>query len=119
MIPTRLLAALIQPMLALLLFAGMPVAGADQVRAGPLLQAAERLMAPADSLTVRVDEWRDVASAVAERSDGDDTPEAILTAGAVAPLDRARLIRIGRSVYATAPPRYRPCAAPPTGPPLV
>jgi hypothetical protein len=33
-------------------------------------------------------------------------------------LDRTRSIRIGRVSYPAAPPNHRPCAAPPTGPPL-
>jgi hypothetical protein len=117
--PTRLLAALIQPMLALLLLAGVPVIEPDRVGSSPRVHAVERVFALAKASGEEAGEWRQDAGAAAERLDGDDTPDAVSAVFASAPLDRASLIRIGRSFYATAPPSHRPCAALPTGPPLV
>jgi len=117
----RFLVSLIQPLLVLLLLAGVPnveFARAQDGRLGRVVEAGSKLLwlhrdRPASSSRIE-------AKAVPDRPDSDGkTPEPV--AGAPdsfgLDLDRARLIRIGRACYPTAPPSHRPCAAPPTGPP--
>jgi hypothetical protein len=66
-----------------------------------------------------------VADAIApqgdpERLDGDRGPAWLALAAGTDDLilDQARLVRVSRGPYPTAPVSHRPCAAPPTGPPL-
>ena len=117
----RLLLALLQPLLALLLLAGAPAAGrgaaegASFVRIERALESVGLTRAGAEHEAGQAE-----IRGVPERSGGgDDGPAPASTA--VTPhdvaLDRARFIRIGLSAYPTAPPSHRPCAAPPTGPP--
>ncbi len=115
MIPARLLALLIQPMLALLLLAGVPAVEPD--RHGPRVQGVERILALATAAQADAGEWRSDGNAEAERLEGGDAPKATLPAFAPLTLDRAHAIAVGCAFDATAPPRHRPCAAPPTGPP--
>ena len=119
--PARLLLSLLQPLLAFLLLAGMPSAEFVRAQDGRLVRVIET-----GSKSLWLHRERSTASssleakATPDRLDGDaKTSDPI--AGApdfvVLALDRARLIRIGRACYPTAPPSHRPCAAPPTGPP--
>jgi hypothetical protein len=118
-VPNRILMALLQPLLALLLMAGA-------AQAEPCLMVDERAwtLAEASEAASTWDERTDKVSLIVEPSS--DTSDSDHAAGYVLPpaepvlvLDQARLIRIGRVAYPTAPPSHRPCAAPPTGPPLV
>jgi hypothetical protein len=118
-VPNRILLALLQPLLALLLIAGA-------AQAEPCLIPDERSWGVASSLAT-ASTWNDpadeVSLAVQPSSDrGDDDhgfgalllrPEVVLV------IDQARLIENSQAAYPTAPPSHRPCAAPPTGPPLV
>jgi hypothetical protein len=115
LIPARLLALLIQPMLAVLLLAGVPVVELD--RLGQRVQAVERVLALATDAQESAGEWREDNRAEAERLDGADTPKVTPAAFAALLLDGARLLEIGCAFDATAPPTHRACAAPPTGPP--
>ncbi|HEV2557227.1 MAG TPA: hypothetical protein VGU45_01245 [Microvirga sp.] len=115
MIPARLLALLIQPMLALLLLAGVPALEPD--RQGHRVQGVERILALATAAHEDAGEWRSDRSAETERFEGDAPPKGILTAFAPLRLDLALAIAVGCAFDATAPPRHRACAAPPTGPP--
>jgi len=53
-----------------------------------------------------------------DRPDPDPSDAALGDHASRSVLDRAYLIRIGCAFHPTAPPSHRPCAAPPTGPPL-
>jgi hypothetical protein len=121
--PARLLLSLIQPLLALLLLAGVPSAELMRGQDGKLVRVIE-----AGSKTLWLHRERSAASSSVEakagpdRLDGDDkTPDPVVGAPDLLAfgLDRACLIRIGRACYPTAPPSHRPCAAPPTGPPTL
>jgi hypothetical protein len=118
---TRLFVALLQPLLALLLIAGAPLM-AHGGSEGPRVEIVDTSFKSLGLARERADQ--DENRAAADRGDRDrldgDGPEPIatLTAPCESILDRARIIRIGRSSYPTAPPSHRPCAAPPTGPPL-
>ncbi|MGO4525272.1 hypothetical protein AB4097_10465 [Microvirga sp. 2MCAF35] len=115
----RILLALVQPLLALLLIAGtaqaQPCFLEDRDRNG----AVERTLSlTGDVIAPLLDDFAVRPQGPASGSDHDSGP--ILPAGAPAiVLDQARLIRVGRVAHPTAPPSHRPCAAPPTGPPLV
>jgi len=108
-------------MLAFLLLAGIPSAEFVRAQDGRLVRIIETGSKP-----LWLHRERSTASsslevkAAPDRLDGDDKTSDPL-AGApdfvVLALDRARLIRISRVGYSTAPPSHRPCAAPPTGPP--
>lgn len=115
------LLALLQPLLALLLLAGAPNVEVARAPDGRLIRVVE-----AGSKPLWLHRERSAASSRAEakagpdRLDGDGKtldPAAGAPAAFDLALDRARLIRIGRVGYSTAPPSHRPCAAPPTGPP--
>jgi hypothetical protein len=109
----------LQPLLMLLLLAGVP--GIDGARAGDgrLVQAVDL---GAKALWHHRDRATEAETALAEPrpdrlDDGAPEPAALGSRPAWAALDRARLVRVGRAAYPTAPPSHRPCAAPPTGPP--
>ncbi len=118
----RLLAALVQSLLALLLIVGAPTGESARAHAGAMVWQIESGLQgqntrhepvnPADPAEL----W-----AWPEAPDVGDGPEPLSASLAATPvlLDLARLLRIGRVAYATAPPSHRPCAAPPTGPPFV
>ncbi len=102
-------------MLALLLLAGVPALEPD--RHGPRVHGVERILALAAAAQKDAGEWRAGDRAEADRFEGDDTPKAALAAPSPALFDRAHAIAVGCAFDATAPPRHRACAAPPTGPP--
>ncbi|MFL4996588.1 MAG: hypothetical protein ACJ8CF_18140 [Microvirga sp.] len=118
MIPHRILLALAQSLLALLLMAGA-------AQAKPcLFEARDRIGSVEGTLSLS----RDVIAPLedtslyfqAAPSGGDDDPGSALPGAApTIVLDHARLIRTSCVSYPNAPPSHRPCAAPPTGPPLV
>ncbi|WP_162820345.1 hypothetical protein [Microvirga calopogonii] len=116
----RILLALVQPLLALLLIAGtaqaQPCLFEDKDRNG----AVERTLGVTADVFAPLEEFS--VGLQAPAAGGDDHRDAgvVLPAGApTVVLDQARLIRVGRAAYPHAPPSHRPCAAPPTGPPLV
>ena len=120
--PARLLIGLLQTTLAILLLAGVPETGRARSDHGGLLDARTEVTLKA------IEQFRDRADLDAETladvgriegGDGDSTDlsTALLPSRAFV-LDQAYLIRTGRTSYPNAPPSYRPCAAPPTGPPL-
>ena len=118
-IPNRILLALLQPLLALLLMAGVS-------QAEPCLILDERgwtIESSSDAAGIWEDRAGRASMAVQPSSDQDDDdhgPGHVLHPPAVAlVIDEARLIENGRAAFPTAPPSHRPCAAPPTGPPLV
>ena len=116
MIPARLLAFLIQPMLALLLLAGVPAVEPD--RQGQRVQVVERLLVLATASHGDAAEWRQDEGTATERFDGDDGPDpAVFLPTRPRFIVRADGIAVGCDFDATAPPRHRVCAAPPTGPP--
>ena len=118
MTASRLLAGLLQPLLALLLLAGSPADALSPearllvhgIETAPKAIGAQRSGAaiPADTLieptrSVNEDGWAGTA------------------VGAKSPLpvrDLGRLTEISRPAYATPQPTHRPCAGPSTGPPL-
>ena len=115
----RLLIALFQPLLALLLLAGEPAAVRGALDDAALARSEDslRIVGLVKSNAARESDESEVQG-LPERSDRDgpdpfavpaDLPRLIL--------DRAQIFRIGCSAYPTAPPSHRPCAAPPTGPP--
>ena len=117
----RLRLHLIQPLLAFLLLAGVPSAEVVRAQDGRLVRVVE-----VGFKTLWLHRERSTASSSVEakagpdRLDGEDKiPDPVVGAPDLLDfgLDRARLIRIGRACYPTAPPSHRPCAAPPTGPP--
>jgi len=118
-IPSRILLALLQPLLALLLIAG-------EAQAEPFLIQDERSWTIASSLDTastwndRADEASGTAQSSSDRDDDDHGFGYLLPSREIVlVIDQARLIESSRTAYATAPPSHRPCAAPPTGPPLV
>ncbi|EIM27845.1 hypothetical protein [Microvirga lotononidis] len=115
----RILLALVQPLLALLLIAGTAQAELclfeDRDRNG----AVERSLSLTGDVMAPLDDY---AVGLQTQANGDNDHDAGSVLPAVAPaiiLDQARLIRMACVAYSTAPPTHRPCAAPPTGPPLV
>jgi len=110
--------ALLQPLMALLLMAGA-------AQAQPCMMVDEReWVLTGSSVTVGSwDERTDKVSVLVQPSldrDHDHGAGHVLSISKPALiLDQARLIRNSRTTYPTAPPSRRPCAAPPTGPPLV
>jgi hypothetical protein len=117
-IPHRILLALAQSLLALLLMAGAAQAkpclfeARDRIESGEsTLNLSGAVIAPLEDTSL---------SLQAAPSGGDDDPGSVLPGAApTIVLDHARLIRISCVSYPNAPPSHRPCAAPPTGPPLV
>jgi hypothetical protein len=118
-IPNRILLALLQPLLALLLIA-------SAAQAEPCLILDERdwtIASSSDSVSTwngRTDKASVTAQTSSDRDDDDygfgyllHSPETSLV------IDQAGLIENSRAAYPTAPPSHWPCAAPPTGPPLV
>jgi len=116
-IPHRILLALAQSLLALLLMAGTAQAKPCLIDDRDRLGAAETALAlPGDI----VESPERVLADLQAVPGGDDAPGSILPG--VTPtivIDHARLIRTGCIAYPNAPPSHRPCAAPPTGPPFV
>jgi hypothetical protein len=107
---------LIQPLLALLLLAGAPVgtvARSDGTFMRGIERAAEGVAGPRERAVVACPSLSEP-----ERLDGDSLQIHVLAASPQVAIDRARSIEIDRPSYPTAPPSHRPCAAPPTGPPL-
>ena len=106
-------------LLALLLIAGA-------AQAEPCLIPDERSWSIASSFDT-ASTWDDSADEVSlavqplsDRDDDDHGFGALLVAPEVVlVIDQARLIENSQAAYPTAPPSHRPCAAPPTGPPLV
>jgi hypothetical protein len=116
-IPNRILRTLLQPLLALLLMAGA-------AQAEPCLIGEERNWTVAIALDVvsSFDDRADEASVSAEpSSDPDDLGlgYALHSPKVAFVIDQAERIENGQVASPTGPPRHRPCAAPPTGPPLV
>ena len=117
----RLLIALFQPLLALLLLAGEPAAvrGALDDAAFARSEDSLKIVGLVKSNAARESDESEMRG-LPERSDGDGLdPVAVPADLPRLILDRARIIRVGCSAYPTAPPSHRPCAAPPTGPPFV
>jgi hypothetical protein len=117
-VPNRILMALLQPLLALLLMAGA-------AQAEPCMMMDEREWVFNGSL-VTVGSWDARADKVSvlvppslDRDDDHGAGHVLPTSKTALILDQARLIRNSRMAYPLAPPSRRPCAAPPTGPPLV
>jgi hypothetical protein len=118
----RLLAACAQALLALLLIVGVPTGEQARADAGRVVRQIEfglqgqnthrEPLSPTDPTEL----W-----ASPELPENGDGPETLPASALATPfvLDLARLVRIARVSYATAPPSHRPCAAPPTGPPFV
>jgi hypothetical protein len=118
-IPPRLLVGLLQPLLALLLIAGMPPAEPDRMGHGARIRAIESPWKVFDPFRGQMGQWIVEAQAQPNRIDGDGGPDLVLLPSEPEiVLDLARLIETGRASHPTAPPSHRPCAAPPTGPPL-
>lgn len=117
-IPNRILMALLQPLLALLLMAGAAQAGPC-----PIVEEREWVLTGSYEVVSTWDQRTDKGSlAVQPPSASDDdqgTGFALPVPKQALILDVARLVRNSLAAYPTAPPAYRPCAAPPTGPPLV
>lgn len=117
--PPRLLLNLLQPLLAILLLAGLP--GSGTVRTAEV--SVVRTIA-VGSKSLWLHRGRTATSSLERKAEpnrpkgnGASDPVTITPRTFALELDLARLIRVGRACYATAPPRHRPCAAPPTGPP--
>jgi hypothetical protein len=116
-IPNRILRALLQPLLALLI-----ITGAAQAEVCLVLDERNWTIASSSDTASSWDGWADEASVAAPPSSGSDDPgfgDALHSPETAFVIDQARLIEKSRVAYPTAPPRHGPCAAPPTGPPLV
>jgi hypothetical protein len=115
----RILLALVQPLLALLLIAGTAQAGLcffeDRDRNG----AVERTLSLAGDVIAPLDDYTVGLQAPAGGGNDHDAGSILPAIAPAIILDQARLIRMARVAYSNAPPSHRPCAAPPTGPPLV
>jgi len=115
--PDRILRALLRPLLALLL-----IAGATQAESCLILDERNWTTASSLDTTSSWEDWTDKASLAAQPSSGHDDPGvgyALHSPEVSFAIDQAKLIENSRASYPTAPPCHRPCAAPPTGPPLV
>jgi hypothetical protein len=116
----RFFAALLQPLLALLLLAGAPAA--ERVPGGhsAFVRVLEGSINALALLPDRTESHENLGQGELDQPDGDDGPDHLVltTEASHQVLDRARIIRIGRASYPTAPPSHRACAAPPTGPPF-
>lgn len=120
MAPSRLLLALVQPLLAFLLLAGLPgMAERMQGEAGALVRVVDgagnsirlhRASSPAGDIGAREDEPREPPGS---------SPEPRLLAMAAWTNDPIswRAAPALRPARAAAPSTHRACAAPPTGPP--
>ena len=116
----RILLALVQPLLALLLIAGTAQAEPCFFEERDRNGAVERILNLTGDVIAPLDDVAASLHAPVSGGDSDhDTGYILPTAAPVIILDQARLIRMGRVAYPNAPPSHRPCAAPPTGPPLV
>lgn len=118
MAPHRILLGLLQPLLALLLIAGLaqaePAAFEDDSRT-PMIEHSLKALA----LSVDSAEHMGLQGDCPAEWDGGGPDTALRMPGDQAILDQAYRIRTGRVTYPTASPSHRPCAAPATGPPLV
>ncbi len=118
MIPHRILLALAQSLLALLLVTGAAQARPCLFDDRDRIEALESTRSLSDDLVAPREDPS--LSLWATFSGGEDDAGPALPG--VAPaivLDQARLIRTGCVAHPNAPPSHRPCAAPPTGPPFV
>jgi hypothetical protein len=116
-IPNRILQALLQALLALLM-----IAGAAQAELYLVLDERNWTIASPSEAAGSREVSADGTSVAAQPSSGPDDPgfEYALHSPEVAfVVDRAKLIENSRAAYPTAPSRHWPCGAPPTGPPLV
>ena len=124
MLPARLLVGLLQATLAVLLFAGTPASERARSDGSVLLPVAIEVTLRAIDHSRergRADHDAQARADLDRLGDGADPDQLDALLGNQAfrlVPDRAYLIRVGRTSYPTAPPSYRPCAAPPTGPPL-
>lgn len=117
----RLKLSLLQPLVVLLLLAGVPNVEFERTQDGRLVRVVEAEFKPLwlhpkrSAASSRVE----VKAGPDRLEGGDKTPNPAVGAPEASELglDRARLIRISCVGYPTAPPSHRPCAAPPTGPP--
>lgn len=116
----RLIMGLVQPLLALLLMAGMAQAQPCLFDDDDQALVIERSLEIASTLSDRTDASQAVqAPPASSRDDHPEGPHALAPSPGDLVLDRARLIRTARVSDPTAPPSPWPCAAPSTGPPLV
>ena len=113
----RIILGFVQPFLALLLMTGTAQAEPCLFDDNDRARIIERTLDTASILTDDVFQADQIASDEAEEGHGFGYAVLPIWTGIV--LDQARLIENGRASYPTAPPSHRPCAAPPTGPPLV
>lgn len=117
----RIILSFVQPLLALLLMAGMAQAQPCLFDDDDQARVIERSLEIASTLN---DESSDTAQAfqapsAASQDDHPQGPHALAPGSGEFVLDHARLIRTARVSHSTAPPSPWPCAAPSTGPPLV
>ncbi len=116
-IPHRILLALAQSLLALLLMAGTAQAKPCLIDDRDCLGASETTLALSGDA---IDSPEGVLADLQAVPGGDDAPGSLLPG--IAPtvlIDQARLITMGCIACPNAPPSHRACAAPPTGPPFV
>jgi len=105
-------------MLALLLLAGVPMVEPGRTGTAFRGQTVERLAVLAVPPDETAGEWRRDSKRDRENVDGDDGPDpAVFLPTRPRFIVRADGIAVGCDFDATAPPRHRVCAAPPTGPP--
>jgi hypothetical protein len=117
--PYRILLALVQPLLALLLLAGSAQAEPCLLEDWDRTYTVESALLSGDWI-VPSEDAPPIMQAAPER--GDDGPgdgSVLPVAALMIVLDEGRLIEMSRAAYSTAPPSHRPCAPPSTGPPLV
>ena len=119
MISLRILMGLLQPLLAILLLAGMPMAEPGGDATGHGVRGVEDVLTMVGLPDRSMAHWPLDASTEPDGCDGDGPQPFLVVMAQEALLHRARPIAVGRTSYATAPPSHRPCAAPPTGPPLI
>jgi len=113
----RIILGFVQPLLALLLMAGLAQAEPRLFDDNDRTRIIERTLDTAIILADDAFQAERIVTDESEKSHG--FGYALLPDWTEIVLDRSRLIETGRSAYPTAPPSHRPCAAPPTGPPLV
>jgi hypothetical protein len=116
----RIILAVLQPLLALLLIAGSAQADVCLFEDNDRVRTIERV---AEAVSTLDDQVFSVALKIqAAPDDGDDDPgfgSVLPSVVAELVLDQARLIGNSRAAYPTAPPSHRPRATPSTGPPPV